>query len=406
MDSHFKTPANPSVITYPSCGLATPIFNDITYTTHIQTVYLKAIEPPSFLQHAIHWTVSSTHGVLPEIDPQDNATYLGTLPGRIVTVSMLHRSYCRQIMTALLLAWIYALSCRFLRPRRAIWRPNAINSSLLVLLAPWFNYINRLELCMTMVAGAAASCGGSLDAVGMLAALIGAHKGWNITAIILTVAHAVWAKDSRKIDREPDFATFLARLRPAPLDPNISGESEKHRCFLCLSSEDTLFTLPCHPSHRACKKCLLELYDLDKPHCLHCKTLLYIEKSRSERDFLRYHIATNVVLAYTFGSILAAIWFCKGHYWFATGLITFMLCCLGPAWWLLCWLGSEWVLVDVPITSLLSTLGIAAYFAWVAGVHVQTWDQVTLWDGAVLKGVEVWDTYEVVREWYGAATPV
>lgn len=191
MNSLLKTPINSSTISYPSCSLATPVLYDIPYATHTQTVFLKANKLPSFTQSVRHWTISSTHGILPAIDPQDNATYLGTLPGRIVSVSILQRSYHLQIMAVLLLIWIYALCCRFPQARPAISRLNAISSSILILVVLCFAYADQLILCEAMVAFAALLCGGGLDIMGMFAVLTSARQGWYLTAITLTVAYAV-----------------------------------------------------------------------------------------------------------------------------------------------------------------------------------------------------------------------
>lgn len=104
LESPAMTPMNSSIITYPFCRAPTSsIMEGTTYVTHTHTVCLKANKPPSFPQSVRHWNISSTHGILPSVDPQENATYLGTLPGRIVTVPMLNRAYYHQIMTVLLL---------------------------------------------------------------------------------------------------------------------------------------------------------------------------------------------------------------------------------------------------------------------------------------------------------------
>lgn len=191
MDSLLKTPTNSSIISYPSCSLAAPSLDHMTYTTHIQTVYLRTNKLPPFTESVRHWTISSTHGILPAIDPQDNATYLRALPDRIVTVSMLQRSCHLQIMTVLLLIWIYALCCRFPQARPAISRLNAISGSLLVLVVLYFAYADQLILCEAMVALAALLCGGGLDIMGMFAVLTSARQGWYLAAITLTVAYAV-----------------------------------------------------------------------------------------------------------------------------------------------------------------------------------------------------------------------
>ena len=351
--------------------------NGITYATHTQTVYLKANKQALFTQSIRHWNISSTDGVLPEIDPSDNATYLGTLPGRIVTVPMLHHSCGRQIMTILLLVWIYALRCRFLQPCLGITRH-------------------------TMVGAAAALCGGGLDVMGMLVVMSLAHRGWYIAAIALTVAFAVWARDSSQIDHGPDFATFLARLQPYPLAQNAS-ETEERGCLVCFSFDETLFRLPCHPSHRACKGCLFQLHETGKPHCPHCNTLLFIYGSRSYKNCLRHLIVTSAILTTAFVSISLALQLYKGHIWPAGDSIVKMVVCLPPARVLLCRLSEQRFMALVPIGFLWSMLGFTACLACFAAAQLQVWDQVTLWDGVVLKGVEAWDTHSVVREWYAVA---
>lgn len=194
----------------------------ITYATHTQTVCLKADDQPPFPQRARHWVVSSTTRILPGIDPKDDAAFLEAFPDRIVTVPMLHRLYCYHIMTVLLMIWVYALCCRVLRPRHGVTRICALGSSCLMLLVFCFAYAGWLTSCVLAVATAAALCGYLLDALGLLAVLACAQGGWIFTAITLAVAYAVWANASHNIFSPPDFATFLARLRPLPLDPTVS----------------------------------------------------------------------------------------------------------------------------------------------------------------------------------------
>lgn len=73
-------------------------------------------------------------------------------------------------------------------------------------------------------------------------------------------------------------------------------------------------------------------------------------------------------------------------------------------WYTLSWLTGDWDLANTRVWLLWLILGMAAHDAWDSAVAVQTWDQVTLWDGAVLKGVDSWTGYVVVRKWYTAAT--
>lgn len=254
-------------------------------------------------------------------------------------------------------------------------------------------YADRLPLCMAMVATATALCGGVWDAAGMLVVLNWADEGWIHTAIASTVAYAVWVKDSRKICLLPDFATFLARLRPYPSSPERSREKEERGCLLCFSWDKKLFRLPCHPSHRLCKTCLSHLHEADRCHCPHCNTALFIFKSETEKVRLRYFIRTNTILALTFGSILVALQLYKGHYRSAGTVMSTMLFCSPAAWYSLCMLGRQQTLENVDVEALWSIHGMAWCFVFGAAMLVQLWDQVTLWDGAVLNGAETWDTY-------------
>ena len=66
-------------------------------------------------------------------------------------------------------------------------------------------------------------------------------------------------------------------------------------------------------------------------------------------------------------------------------------------------LSRQQTLENVDVEVLWSIHSMAWCFVFSAAMLVQVWDQVTLWDGAVLDGVEIWDTYPVVKEWYAAA---
>lgn len=224
--------------------------------------------------------------------------------------------------------------------------------------------------------------------MGMLVVMSLAHRGWYIAAIATTVAYAVWARDSRKIDHEPDFATFLARLQPYALAPDTS-ETEERGCLVCFSFDETLFRLPCRPSHRACKGCLSQLHGTGKPHCPHCNTLLFIYGSRSYKNCLRHLIATNANLTFIFASISLALQLYKGYIWPAGDSIVKMVVYLPSARVLLCKLSEQRFMALVPIESLWSMFGFTACLTCFAAAQLQVWDQVTLWDGVVLKGVEV-----------------
>ena len=202
--------------------------------------------------------------------------------------------------------------------------------------------------------------------------------------------------------RTPDFATFLARLQPALLAPNAS-ETEERGCHVCFLFEETLFQLPCHASHRACKPCLSTLQERDKPYCPLCSTVLFINEARQHKIKLRYYIATNTILAYTFQTIALMLKLYKGYYGAAKTLLYFMVACSPAAWFSLYRLRRESSLVELSVERLLFIHVSAMCFAFGAAYQVLIWDNVTLWDGAVLQGVEVWDPYPVVRELYGAA---
>lgn len=389
--------------TYFSPSLAPSIMEGITYVSHTQTAYLKANKPPPFLQSVRHWNISSTTGSIPAIDAEENAAFLAALPARIVTVPMLHHLYSRHIILVLLIVWICAMCYRFSRPRHAITRLQALGSSCLLLPLLSFAYADWLKSCVLAVATAAALCGGLLDALGLLAALPCAHQGWIITSITLTVAYSVWAKDSLKDCRLPDFATFSARLQPSPLGPEVSEEDEDPSCLVCWSSDDTLLQLPCHEDHRICRDCLPRLFDADKYRCPFCRKALFIHKSRTYRSCLWYIITAAKVLRSTLVPIALALQLYKGHYWAAAAKASSTAFSVALERYNSSRLNADGNLANIRLIFLLLELCATVHAAWRAVAAVQTWDQVTLWDGAVLKGVEVWDTYPVVREWYAAA---
>lgn len=131
--------------------------------------------------------------------------------------------------------------------------------------------------------------------------------------------------------------------------------------------------------------------------------MLFIYKSRRRRAVLRYLIVTSVTLSLAFRSIVLALQLYKGYYYAAAQLVFLTLFFVPVAWFSLFRLDREWILAKYHIAVLWVMLGLTVYNVWSTAVAVQTWDQVTLWDGAVLEGVEVWDTHEVVRTWYAAA---
>lgn len=134
--------------------------------------------------------------------------------------------------------------------------------------------------------------------------------------------------------------------------------------------------------------------------------MLFNYESREHKVRLRYFITTSFILAYIFGSTVVALQFYKGYYWTATAVIFVMLLCLPVALGSVCGLRRESLLVEMPLEILLFIHAFAIGFSFGTAALFHVWEQVTLWDGAVLKGVEVWNTHSVVREWYGVATSV
>ncbi|GAB7327413.1 hypothetical protein MBLNU13_g11275t1 [Cladosporium sp. NU13] len=377
----------------------------ITYVSHAQTVYLKANKPPPFLQSVRHWNISSTTGIVPAIDPKENAAFIAALPGRIVTVPMLHHLYSHYIVIVLLMVWICAMYCRFFRPRHRVTRLQALGSSCLPMPLIWFAYADWLKSCVVAVAIAAALCGGLPDALGLLAALTSAHEGWTITAITLTVAYVVWVKDFLKDCRLPDFATFSARLQPSPLVPKVSEEDDEDpSCLVCWSSEATLLQLPCHADHKVCRDCLPQLFNANQYRCPFCRKALFIYKSKTYRSCLWYIVTATNALRLTLNLIVLALQLYKGYYGTAVANVFVAALSVALKRYDLRTLIGEGDLANTRLTVLWLTLGTTVYSAWSAIAAVHTWDQITLWDGEVLEGVDVWTTYEVVREWYSAAT--
>jgi hypothetical protein len=377
----------------------------ISYVSHTQTVWLKANEAPPFLQSVRHWNISSTTGVLPAIDPKENVAFLAALPGRIVTVPMLHHLYCRQIMIILLMVWICAMYCRFSRPRHAVTRLQALGSSSLFLPVLYLAYDDWFRSCALALAISAALCGGLLDALGLLAALTCAHEGWTVTAITLTVAYAVWVKESLKYCHLPDFATFSARLEPSPPAPKVSEEDEDPSCLVCWSSEDTLLQLPCHEDHRVCRDCLPQLSKANQYICPLCRKALFLYRSSIYRSCLWYVASATNVLRITLVLIELALQLHMGYYGTAASRVFFAALSVALKKYDLRAFLGDGILANTRPVFLWLTLGGTVYSAWDAIAAVHTWDQITLWDGEVLEGVDVWTTYGVSREWYAAATP-
>lgn len=400
------TPDHTTTATYPSYDFVTSTISGMTYISRTQTVWLKANEPPPFLRSARHWNISSTTGVLPAIDPKENAAFLAALPDRIVTVPMLHHLYCRHVMMVLLMVWICAMYCRFSRPRHAVKRLQALGSSALFLPVLYFAYDDWFRSCALASAVAAALCGGLLDALGLLAALTCAHEGWTVTAISLTVAYAVWVKDFLKDYHLPDFATFSARLQPSRLAPKVSGGNEDPNCLVCWSSEDNSLQLPCHEDHKVCRDCLPQLASANQYRCPFCRKALFIYRSRIYRSCLWYIITANNALSITLGPIVLALQLYKGHYWSAAAKVSSSALSMALGRYDLRTLVGGADLANARLPLLWIVLGITVWNAWCAVTAVHTWDQVTLWDGEVLKGVEDWTEYGVVREWYSAATSI
>jgi hypothetical protein len=267
----------------------------------------------------------------------------------------------------------------------------------------FFGYLDRLGSCMLVVAAVTALCGKPLDALAPLAVLTWAREGWTLTSIGLTVAYANWAQHSFRTNLVPDFETFLARLQPSPFATKILREAGERGCIVCWTTEETLLRLPCHVRHILCRNCLVQLHDADMFSCPHCRRGLFVYEPHRRRILFRYLITTGIVITLVFRALLLALQLSKGYYREAiksvVGTVGFGLF----AWYALLRLPSERYLANMHMWVLWCMLASTAYSVWSSAAIARHWDQVTLWDGAVLKGVEVWDTHKVVRDWYGAA---
>lgn len=377
--------------------------SEISYVTHVQTVYLKALERPPFPQCERHWAISAIEGDLPGFPPKENELYLETLPTHIITVPMLHHLLSRYIIAILLLTWTFAVLRRSMPLDSRIRRPAAV---LLLLGIITSACLDRLGTCMLGLAAYLALVAFPLDALALLVVLTWAHGGWTITAIGLTVAYATWATSSVKLRHLPTYGTFMASLRPPPSTGSSPPEanskvSEDRGCLVCWSTEDSQLQLPCHRSHVVCKGCLSRLYAADEYCCPLCRRALFIYKSRRYRHPLRHFIVAGIVATFNFNAIVIALQLYKGCYFTAAVRIvsTLLLAPLGA--FLMVKLRNEWTLFNLNIWVLGLLFVLTAYNVRSSATSLRNWDLVTLWDGAVLKGVEVWDTHTVLREQYG-----
>jgi hypothetical protein len=393
-------PVNPDTLLHhkaSSCAFKLLAMDGITYAKTTQTVYLKTKPPPPFSERTRHWTVSSVTGGLPKIDMEhlrENSAYLKPL---------FHHLYRRHVMTILLLVWTFALCYRFRRAHSRITRLKPHGYGLFVLLMLSFGYLDQFKVGIAVVATTTALCGKPFDALALLAVLILAQVGWTITAIGMTAAYATWARNSLNIKLVPSFERLLARLRPSPPAPRVTEEGEDRGCLVCWSSEDPPLQLPCHRDHKVCKSCLRRLYDADKYRCPLCRKALFVYRSRLFRVLIRYLIVAGTVIQFTLRTIVLGLQLYKGHYYHAAWFVFVSMFCVPLAYFSLRTLTEEWNLANTHKLLLWFALASTAYNLWSAAAAVQEWDQVTLWDGAVLEGVEVWDTHAVVKEHYAAA---
>jgi hypothetical protein len=144
--------------------------------------------------------------------------------------------------------------------------------------------------------------------------------------------------------------------------------------------------------------------DANEYRCPFCRKALFTYKSESYMSFLGYIITATSVLIIVLRLIMVALLLYKGHY--RTAAIKAMLSAYSVRLErnIERMLTADWDLANARASSLWLLLGFAVVFTWSAIAAVHTWDQVTLWDGAMLKGVEVWDTHGVVRQWSSADT--
>lgn len=151
-----------------------------------------------------------------------------------------------------------------------------------------------------------------------------------------------------------------------------------------------------------CRDCLPRLFDADKYRCPFCRKALFVYKSRTYRSCLWYIITAAKVLRRVLVPIALALQLYKGYYRAAAAKASSAAFSVALERHRLSRRNANGNLANMRLIFLFLELGTTVHAAWRAVAAVQTFDQVTLWDGAVLEGVEVWDTYEVVREWSGA----
>jgi hypothetical protein len=387
---------------------------NITYTTHNQTIYFKADQPPPFYQQIVrrHWVISAVEGDVPATLAKEFELYKD-LPDRLVTVPLLHHLWTRLVPFILLLLLTSAMLVRVRPPQQRINRRAVLCLILGTLISAWFDH---LETCTLGLTAYLALIGLPYEALISLGVLTLAYKGWSITAISLTVAFTTAAASSVMVRSLPDYDTFFANLRPsssstctsqpgqrdAPSESQLqlnSLETTQDRgCLICWDSEDILLQMPCHSSHIICKACLSRLHAADKRDCPFCFQSLWTYQSRSRdvRIELRHFIVTSAIATLVLTLSTIALQLYKG-YSLNAALFGYPILRLIPlALWLSTLLPDERSLETANLTGLWILLGYAAFFFLCSAFEFHRGSQLTLWDGVILKRTEVWSTVRLV----------
>jgi hypothetical protein len=372
----------------PPCASEAMASGDSTHTTHNQTVYLKADQPPPFYQQSVrHWVISAIEGDPPATLAKEHELRLKDFPNRIVTLPILHHLCTRLILSILLLVLTSAVLVRARPSQQRINQRAALCLVLGILVSACFDCV---ETCTVGLTAYLALVGLPFEALIVLGIQVLAYKGWTITAISLTVAFTTSAASSHVVRNLPDYDTFFANLRPSG-----SISSAERGCLVCWESEATLFQMPCHRSHLVCEACLSRLHAADKGDCPLCRQSIFTYKSRDKRNEIRHFIITSAIATLVLSLVTIALQLYKGCYLSAALYVLPILEVGAFALILLALLPEKKYLATMNLSVLWFLLAYAVFMFRNSAARLHTWDQVTFWDGVVLKGVQVWDTVPV-----------
>jgi hypothetical protein len=205
-------------------------------------VTIHASYPPTIPGHICDWTVTSVIGEPP--NSLEFSQWLGSLPSRIETVSVLNTIAFGYIVKALVALWVVGSWCRFRRGLATYQQGEArLMLDAGVALAVYLLARNEmLKTCIAVVAYWTIMCGEWPDALAMVLVFALALNNCMVAGTSLTFAYNTWAVFlfkvpwAHKTSELPAFKPFLASLRRVKKKgrrQSRHADNNEHQCMIC-----------------------------------------------------------------------------------------------------------------------------------------------------------------------------